>query len=369
MDTREQLGTGWHPDSDWEEDVRELRVRVGVAALFLLAVLVVGVIGYKIIEPSAGWIDVIYMTVITLTTVGFSEVIDLTAHPGGRMFTVFLVLTGMGGVFYFVSTSTAFVLEGQLGHVFWRRRMEKKIAQLSGHLIVCGSSGSAMYTAEELRSIRRQLVVICNDPEMREKVRAQLGEVPVLVGDPTSEDVLEKAGVERAAGLVAATMSDKDNLIVTLTARQMNPSIRIVSSVSDLRAERKMRNAGADAVVTPSFIGGMRIASELIRPTVVSFLDVMLRDRDLNLRIEEIRIPEGAPIIGKTLSDLDIGERCGALLLACRLDDERWLYNPPSTQEVREGMILILMGSPDDISTLCSEFGAETVSLPTATPA
>ena len=369
MDTREQLGTEWHPDSEWEEDVRELRLRLGVAALFLLAVLVFGVIGYKVIDPSAGWIDVIYMTVITLTTVGFTEVVDLTAHPGGKIFTVFLILTGMGGVLYFVSTATAFVLEGQLGHVFWRRRMEKKIARLSGHLIVCGSSGSAMYTAEEFRSIRRHLVVICNEPEMREKVRAQLGEVPVLIGDPTSEEVLERAGVDKAVGLVAATKSDKDNLIVTLTARQMNPSIRIVSSVSDIHAEQKMRNAGADAVVTPSFIGGMRLASELIRPTVVSFLDVMLRDRDLNLRIEEIRIPEGAPVIGKTLSDLHIGERSGALLLACRLNEERWLYNPPSTQEVREGMTLILMGSPDDIRTLCREFGAETLSLPTATPA
>jgi len=369
LDTREQLGAEWHPDSEWEKDVRELRLRLGVAALFLLAVLVVGVIGYKVIDPSAGWVDVIYMTVITLTTVGFTEVIDLTAHPGGRVFTVFLILTGMGGVLYFVSTSTAFVLEGQLGHVFWRRRMEKKIARLSEHLIVCGSSGSALYTAEELRSIRRQMVVICDEPEMREKVRAQLDEVPVLVGDPTSEEVLERAGVNKAAGLVAATMSDKDNLIVTLTARQMNPSIRIVSSVSDIHAEQKMRNAGADAVVTPSFIGGMRLASELIRPTVVSFLDVMLRDRDLNLRVEEIRIPKGAPVIGSTLSDLHIGDRSGALLLACRLDEERWLYNPPSNQEVREGIILILMGSPGDIRTLCHEFGAETLSLPTANPA
>ena len=354
--------------SEWEEDVRELRKRLAAAGMFLLAVLIFGIVGYWTIDPSASFVDALYMTVITLTTVGYGEVIDLSGRPGGRIFTVVLILVGMGGVLYFVSTATAFVVEGRLGHVFRKRRMEKAIEALSDHLIVAGSRGTALHTVRELVAVRRRVVLICDDPERVDALRRELPETPLLVGDPASEEVLEQAGVERASGLVACTESDKENLVVTLTARQLNPGLRIVSQVSDVESEAKIRKVGADAVVAPSLIGGLRLASELIRPTVVSFLDIMLRDRDLNLRVDEVELPEDADGIGTSLAEVDLPSFSDALLLAVKSPGEGWIYNPPGTRTLEGGDVLVLLGSPDDVLAVARKLGGRMVSRPISTP-
>lgn len=356
-------------DARFDEDVRQLRRRLAVAALFLAGVVGVGVIGYRVIDPGASVVDALYMTVITLTTVGFTEVVDLSGHPWGRLFTVALILVGMGGVLYFVSTATAFVLEGQLGHVFWRRRMEKEIARLSRHLIVCGCGETALYAAAELHAVRRRLVVVSEDPERVDRIRRELPGVPVVVGDPARDETLRRAGIERAAGILACTDSDRDNLVATLTARRLNPTARIVARVGDVEEEEKVRSVGADAVVSPTFIGGLRIASELIRPTVVTFLDQMLRDRDRNLRIDEVRIPEGSSAVGSTLGEIDLRNRSDAMLLACRTGGERWIYNPPPETEIRPGSTLILMGSPADVEAVRRALEGEMVSPPAPAPA
>ena len=153
--------------TDTEADLKGLRWRLAVAGLFLVAVTLVGVAGYRLIDPSAGWVNAFYMTAITLTTVGFTEVIDLTGNPAGRIFTAVLILVGMGGVLYFVSTATAFFLEGQLGHAFRRRRMQKQALRMSGHVIVCGSGATALYTAQEIRSVRRSIIMIADDDVLR----------------------------------------------------------------------------------------------------------------------------------------------------------------------------------------------------------
>lgn len=330
-----------------------------------MVVLLVGVVGYRMIDPGAGVVDALYMTVITLTTVGFGEIIDLSGSPGGRIFTVVLILVGMGGALYFVSTATAFVLEGHLGNVFRRRRMEKIIARLSDHLIVCGSAGTATYTAGELVSVQREVVVICEDPDAAEDLRQKFPDTPIIIGDPASDEVLLEAGIERAAGLVACTDNDKENLVVTLSARQLNPTVRIVARVSDVESEQKIRKVGADAVVSPDFIGGLRLASELIRPTVVSFLDIMLRDKDLNLRVDEVRIPEGCGSVGTKLHELDLGEGSDALLLALREPDGSWSYNPDDERSLEADHVLVLLGSPEDVLAACDAVGGEMVSKPT----
>lgn len=358
MDPHDAFGT------EWDEDLGELRVRLVAGGLYLLAVLLVGVVGYRVVSPGTGWIDSLYMTVITLTTVGFTEVVDLTGHPGGRLFTVLLIFLGMGGVLYFLSTATAFVLEGQLGHVFWRRRMERRVARMSDHLIVCGSGGTAIYTSSELMAVQRPVVVICDDPAAAEKLRAELDGIPILVGDPTLDETLLQAGVERAVGIAACTRSDKDNLIVTLTARHLNPDIRIVSRISDVRGSRKIRNVGADAVVSPHHIGALRIASELIRPTVVNFLDLMLRDGTGGLRVDEVRIPDGSPSAGTTLGALELSSISNALLVACRTPDGEWRYNPPAELVVEGGSVLILLGTPDDVGAVADALDGEMVSRP-----
>ncbi len=348
------------PGSD--EDLRQLRVRLAAAGLFLVAVLVTGTVGYRVIDPRVGWIDALYMTTITLTTVGYGEIVDLSGHPGGRLFTILLILAGMGGVLYFVSTATAFVLEGQLGHVFWRRRMQRIIDRMDKHLIVCGSGSTAIYTADELLSVDRDVLVVCDEEGRQDILRRSLPDVPIVTGDPTLDEVLIAAGVERAAGIVAATGNDKDNVLLTLAARQLNPSLRIVSRVTDIHSEKKVRKVGADAVVSPDFIGGLRLASELIRPTVVTFLDGMLRDRSTNLRIDEIRIPAGSRAAGREVGELGIAQIAPeALLMAARTGAGEWHYNPKSDFQVRPGTVLVFMASPDQMRALVEDLGGRMV--------
>jgi voltage-gated potassium channel len=339
-------------DQMMDDDLRRLRTRLSAAGLLMLGVVLMGVVGYRLIAPQASWVDIVYMTVITLTTVGYGEVIDMSANPAGRLFTMVLLIFGISGAGYFFSSATAFILEGQLSHVFWRRRMMKEIARLAGHQIICGSDETAVYAAREMRAVKRPAVLICDDPDRAEYLRAELPEFLMVVGDPSHDDVLIEAGAKSAAGILVCTPSDKDNLIVTLTARQLNPALRIVTRVEDVSAGAKVRSVGADTVVSPHFIGGLRMVSELIRPTVVTFLDEMLRDREKNLRVEEVRIPPDSPVVGSTVDELDFRSYCTALLLACREDGKPWTYNPDPSLRLRAGLVLIVMGSPDDVEAV-----------------
>jgi len=338
-----------------DANLRQLRRRLASGAVFMLSVLVLGVAGYRVLAPSGSWLDSLYMTVITLTTVGYGEIVDLSANPAGRIFTMVLLLVGIGGAGYFFSSTTAFILEGQLKDVFWRRRMTRDIAALTNHSIVCGSDETALYAARELRAVHRDAVLVCDDPARADVLREEFPEMPMVVGDPTLDEVLAAAGIARAAGVLVCTRSDKDNLIVTLTARQLNPKIRIVSRIEDVSTTSRVKNVGADAVVSPDSIGGLRMVSELIRPTVVTFLDEMLRDREKNLRIEEVGIEEGSPVVGKTLGEFDLRDISSALLLACRHGKKEWMYNPPPSLELTPGLILILMGSPEDVAAVRRE--------------
>lgn len=205
--------------------------------------------------------------------------------------------------------------------------------------------------------MQRPVVVICDDPAGAKRLRKELDDIPMIVGDPTLDETLSLAGVERASGVAACTRSDKDNLIVTLTARQMNP---------DIRGSDKIRNVGADAVVSPHHIGALRIASELIRPTVVDFLDLMLRDGTGGLRVDEVGIPEDSPAVGTPVGSLDLGAVSNALLVACRTADGDWLYNPPSDLVVEAGTVLILLGTPDDVGAVADSLEGEMISRPMA---
>lgn len=348
------------------DDLNALRFRLAAAGGVLVALLVVGVIGYRLLAPESGWIDAFYMTVITLTTVGFGEIVPLDGR--GRLFTSILILIGMGGVLYFVSTATAFVLEGQLTHLFWKRRMQRDIERLTDHLIVCGDSPAAVYAIRELRATDRAVVLIIPEGATGE-THSTLAEAPdalVVRGDPAEDEVLLAAGLARAAGLAACTTNDRDNLVITLSARQLNPAVRIVASVKDLSHTDKLRKVGADGVVSPESIGGLRLASELIRPHTVSFLDIMLRDRDLNLRIDEISISGGSRTVGRTageIRDMDLGR---ALFMALRRPDGDWVYYPPNDTRVAAGSTLILMGSPDDFRLVCDLLDGTMISKPLA---
>lgn len=335
----------------FDQDMIELRARLRGALSFLMLVTIVGVIGFMAIDPSAGPVRAFFMTAISLTTVGYGEEVAIDTD-GARIFTAVLILVGMGGTLYFVSTATAFVLEGQLSNVFWRRKMERELATLSGHLIVCGSGAPARYAAAELATVGRKVVLVASSVDAADAVTTALEQVLVVVGDPTDDAILISAGVQRAEGLIACSESDNENVVITLTARQLSPDVRIVAQLQDVQQAGKIRKVGADSVVSPHHIGGLRMASELVRPTVVDFLDTMLRDRDRNLRVEEVVVGDGAPAVGGQISVLGLDALPGVLLLAVRYPDGRWEYNPSRTSRIHSGETLIFLGSPSDAATL-----------------
>jgi voltage-gated potassium channel len=347
-------------EKQWEQGLIELRRRLLGAMGLVFCVTVVGTIGFRVIDPSAGIVRAFFMTAITLTTVGYGEEIAIDTD-GARVFTAALILMGMGVTLYFVSVGTAFLLEGQLGNVFRRRKMQRELASLSGHLIVCGSGRTALYAAEELSAVEHSVVLVAADRQHAEAVGGALGtDFLLVVGDPTDDAILEAAGVERASGLIACSESDNENVVITLTARQLNPQIRVVSELQDIDQEKKVRKVGANAVVSPQHIGGLRMASELIRPAVVSFLDLMLRDKDRNLRIAELTVPPTSSALGKQLRDVGLEKVPGALLLAVRYVDGSWAYNPSRDSEIEAGHTLIFMGSPADGRTLRELLGTAT---------
>ena len=319
----------------------DIRQRLIAGLIVLVIVMSSGILGYVLIE-GATLFDAFYMVVITLSTVGYGETWELSL--AGRIFSVFLILIGMGVLIFFVSTATAFIVEGELKDVIWRRRLQKMIAQLDKHFIICGAGRTGIHIVNELHRTLRPMVVIEYDEEVIEALRGYEG-LPVIHGDATDDDVLREAAIERAIGLVSGLPTDKDNLYLTITAKQINPDLRIVAKGVDTKVNSKLIKAGADSVVTPNFIGGLRMASELIRPSVVSFLDLMLRDKKKTLRIEEVVVPPGSPFAGKTLRDADIPAKTDLIVVAvAHPDSGKFDYAPKADTRMEEGAALIVLG-------------------------
>lgn len=311
----------------------------------LAIVVAAGMGGYAVLE---GWppLDALYMTVITISSVGFMEVHPLS--DTGRIFTVFLILCGSGILIYAVSVITAFVVEGELTDAIRRSKMNRKIEMLDRHYIVCGADLTGRYAIEELARTKREFVVIEKDPE---KVR-RLSEQGVLCvdGDATHGGVLVKAGIMKAKGLVTTLHSDAENLFVVITAKRLNPSLRVISKAVEEESEQKIRMVGADGVVMPDFIGGLRMVSEMVRPSVVSFLDTMLRVKDKTMRVEEIAIGPSSPFAGKVLSETGLHEIEDVSIVALKgKADGTYIFNPPRKTVLTEGHVLIVMGNVDRI--------------------
>jgi voltage-gated potassium channel len=332
-------------------DNSDLRSRLILASILMLATFGIGVFGYHAVDPNAPWIDAIYMTANVITTAGFREAIE--GGTVGKVFTIGLLVFAYGTLLYFTSVMTAFVVEGDLTQSFRRRRMMRQIQQMSDHFIVCGAGNAGLSVLAELAATGRPTVVIEADTLRAKRVEEHFPSVPVLVGDSTNDEVLLEAGVTRARGVVICIDDDKDSLVVTVTARQLNPAARIVARATDERGVERIKHAGADAVIAPSHIGGMRMASEMVRPSVVGFLDKMLRDRDRNLRIEEIEVPLGSEYAGRRIGDIDFRGESNLLLLAVHQPhDGAYVYNPPPDHTVIAGSQLIVMGNPDGVQRM-----------------
>lgn len=319
--------------------------RIAGVGLVLLFILLGSSIAYYFIGQRAySFLDCIYMTFITISTIGYGEIIDLSASPGGRIFTMLMALSGIGALTYTFSMVTALIVEGNLTDSFRRRKMEKKIEQSGGHFIVCSAERVGTHIVHELAATQRPFVVIEQHQEHIDELLETYPDALYLLGDPTDNETLLKAGIERACGLFATEDDDNRNLVICLSATHLNPAVRVISHARDVKNIDKMKRAGAVSVVSAEKIGGLRMASEMARPAVVSFLDVMLRDQDKNLRIEDARVP--AALAGKKLLDLKL-ERFRDLLLMAVKEGSDWIYNPEGTYTLSENSVLVFMGTPD----------------------
>jgi len=300
------------------------------------------------------FIDCVYFTVISLTTVGYGETLpNFESHVATRLYTMVVLVVGYTVMVWAASSLIAQIVEGRLGEALARRKMMQQIEQMTGHYIICGMGDTGVHVFEELYRTRRDCVLIDMDTD---RIAAAVKEhnAPFVAGDCESEDTLHDAGIDRAAGFVACLPEDKDNVYLVLTARQLNPKLRIVARAVNTESIEKLRRAGADVVVSPNMIGGMRIASEMVRPTVTSFLDLMLRARDGVIRIEEVLIPENSPVDGKSIRNVNIRARTGLLILALTdpHDDGEFIYNPDSERLLHPGMTLVVLGNVDDVVKL-----------------
>ncbi len=326
-----------------------LERRIGRVLLAFGGVVAAGTLGYMVLE---GWpvLDAVYMTVITIGSVGYGEVHPLS--PNGRIFTIGLIVAGLGVMGYGLSTVTAFLVEGELTDALRKRRMERKIAALKDHVILVGGGETGKHIVEEFSKTATPFVLIERDAA-RVASLERLGSILYMLGDATDSAVLEQARIGEARGLITTIPSDKDNLFVILCARELNPTLRIISRLTDEQSRSKFIRAGADVVVSENLIGGLRMASEMLRPHVVSFLDAMLRETGSVVRVEEIQIPAESPWVGRTLAETQIRERLGVIIFGLReAASGRYLFNPNPAARLSAGDVLIGCADRDQLTTL-----------------
>jgi voltage-gated potassium channel len=312
-----------------------------------LGLVVSGILGYMSIE---GWdlLDSIYMTIITLSTVGYGEVREI--GPGGRIFTVFLIVFGLFIITYLVGLVAEALVAVEIRAVLGRRKVGKRIKSLKDHYIICGYGRIGRTICNGLISKSIPLIVIEKDEFVQEQLEQD--NLLYLDRDATDEDTLTEAGIEMAKGLVSVVSSDAENLYICLTARGLNPRLYIVSRAEDEISERKLLRAGADKVVLPYMLGGRRMVQAIIRPTVSDFLESAVHDQSFELDIEEITAGEGSPLIDRTLIDSGIRQEMDIIIIGIKQEDNTMIFNPSSQTKIHRGDTLIAMGRSKDLGRL-----------------
>lgn len=337
--------------------MRQTRGRPGAAAVrgrvhltrilgLLFGILAVGTCGYRWIEGWP-WEDSLYMVIITVSTIGYGEVRPLS--PGGRMFTMFLIVAGVGLMTYAVGTLGRMVVEGEVQAILGRRRKMTKIRRLRDHYVICGFGRIGKLVAQEFERRPLSFVVVERDEAQVVKIPDHY---PVVVGDATEEEVLIRAGIERAKGLVTALHSDADNLFVTLTARGLNPDLFILARYEEERSKRKLLQAGADRVVSPYIIGGTRMAMAVLRPSVIDFIELATTSESLGLQMEEVLVSEGSPLAGVPLAESPIRSEHDVMVVAIKRRSGRMEFNPSARTCPEAGDRLIVIGEVEHLKHL-----------------
>jgi voltage-gated potassium channel len=335
-----------------------LRKRLLFALGLLLGLIAVSTTGYRLLGgESVSFLQALYMAVITVAGVGYGEIVDTSHNPALRIFNIGIVLFGVAITVYVFSVVAAFLVEVEFTKPLWRRRMQKRIDELTEHFIVCGLGDTGRHIVTELQKTGTPFIVVDISEENVKKMRDLhpdvLGQMLYTVGDATEEEVLQRGGLERARGLIAALPNDKDNLVVTVIVRQRFPKMRIVVRSTDKKFADRMMRAGASSTVSPSQIGGMRMASELIRPHVVGFLDQMLKEQGSTLRVEEIEVSPSSKWAGSVLHDLNLKGQYNLLVLGLKNPAQpvgnELVINPPDHAVVPSHWVIIAMGDVKDI--------------------
>lgn len=327
--------------------MEELRKRLVLSAALIALIVSFGTIGYMGIE---GWdfIDSLYMTIITLTTVGFKEVNDLSLS--GRIFTIVLLIGGVGTVFYTLGIGAKIIVEGELQEVYGRRRLEKKLKDLRDHYIVCGYGRMGKIVARELKHGKLKFAVIEKNEVLLDS--DEKNETLIIQGDATSDDLLKKVGIERAKCLISVLPTDAENLYVVLSARVLKPDLLIVARAGEEGSEQKLLRAGADRVVSPYHIGGLRMAHSVLKPAVVDFIEFATKSGNIDLQIEEITIRESSQLANLSLDECGIGRDLGIIIVAIKQKTGEMKFNPTFRTAMQVGDTLIAVGETSKLAIL-----------------
>lgn len=334
-------------------------VKIGVVVLVALTVFSVFIYYFLGIYYGTKWdlLKCAFMVVITLSTVGY-DWLHLEDKPLAQIYTMFLVAAGVGIPAFIIANMTALILDGILGDTFRRRRMQQEIGKLSGHVVVCGGGDTGEHCIEELLKLGRKFIVIERDEQRVKLLQHELGQFLYIIGHADRDEILLQAGIDRAEGLISCLTDDKDNLFITLSARVLNPELRIISKGVDDHVRKKMVIAGANAVVSPTAIGGLRMVSELLRPATVNFLDSMLRERTTT-RFTELMVDKGSSLAGKTLADSGVRQMGDVLVVAARHPgQESFIYNPKADFLLEPECVVVLLGPVVEIEKLRPMFEA-----------
>lgn len=314
--------------------------------VLIILVIFIGTIGFHLIE---GWsfLDCLYMTVITIFTVGFKEVRELS--PQGQIFTIFVILGGVGTAIFAFTKIAEIAFEGGIKKFWRRRRMEKELKNLKDHYIICGYGRMGKTVCERLKEEKLPFVVIDNKQEKIEELE-QIGRCLFINGDATHEEILIKAGIKKAKGLASLLRSDADNLYLVLSAKLVNPSLFILSKAMDEEAERKILQIGANKIVSPYKLSGLKIAQGLIRPTLVDFMDLIIRRKELSLYMEEFAVKKESQIVNRNLRESDIRRTANVIVVAVKKPGEELVFNPSPDTKMETGDILLVLGDKNAIN-------------------
>ncbi len=326
---------------------KSLAQRLYIIIALLILINIVGSLGYVLIE-NWSFLDALYMTVITISTVGYTEVNPMSA--GGKLWSMFVIFAGVGIVGYSFGVIVEFIIEGQFTGLIGGRRMKKSIEALSGHYIICGFGVVGQEISEELRKANSKFIVVEKDTDAIKKCQ-QRGFLYVE-GDASDDKVLLEAGIERAYGLAAVTSSDATNIFITLTARGLNKSIFIISSANSPESEEKMFRAGANKSISPLIIGGRRIAALLLKPIVADYLDTLTKGGKIEYQLVQVPLPEKSPVIGKTVRESGIRRNTGSLVMGIKRATGEFITNPNADTLIEKGDVLIILGLLTQIEAL-----------------